>query len=63
MAPAGLLDEIIEARRYTEAKQLWDQNRKRSELPDSVWIDRVAEIDLELAGEALKKLSDECAHD
>jgi len=49
--PGFWLDEVIEARRYAEAKRLWDQNRKRSELPESPWIDLVVEIDMELAAE------------
>ncbi len=55
--PGAFLDEVIEARRYAEAKRLWDQNRKRAELPVSAWIDLVEEIDMELAAEELASQS------
>jgi len=51
--PGSFIDELVEARRYAEAKRLWDQNRKRSELPVSAWIDLVEDIDMELAAEDL----------
>lgn len=51
-SPAGLLEEIIEAMTYADAKQVYERAAKKSDIPASPVMDLVKEIDFELVTEA-----------
>ena len=53
-APAGFLEEVIEARGYTRAKALWESATDRRQLPQSEMLDWVKQIDFDLAQQAMK---------
>jgi hypothetical protein len=50
-APLGFLEDILAARAYAHAKQLYDHAPDAKQLPDSIWIDRVKQIEFELVAE------------
>lgn len=47
--PVGLVEAVIEARRYMQAKQTYDHARTRADLPQTPMIARVRAVDFALA--------------
>lgn len=52
--PAGFMEEIIEGRRYAEAKWTLDHAKSKAELPNSPMMRLAKQITLDLAREELK---------
>jgi hypothetical protein len=47
-APIGFLEEILAARAYASAKEIYDHAPDAKQLPDSIWIDRVKATEFDL---------------
>jgi hypothetical protein len=58
-APDGWLDEIIEARCYGEAYQIWANTKKKSDVPPSPVFDLVKETEFRLTREEIDAEQDE----
>lgn len=52
-APDGWLDEIIEARHYTEAYHMWSDAKKKSDVPKSPVFDLIKETEFRLTREEI----------
>jgi len=68
IAPAGLLEEIIEARAFESAKGIYDRlsdydEKTRMKLMRDPLMQLVREIDLAIAAEEIKKRRGEQGHD
>lgn len=53
--PCGVIEDVLEAKGYASAKDLFDHAKSRKDLPDHPMIDLVAETDLDLAAEELER--------
>jgi len=53
-APVGLINDILELREYTRAKQIIDNAQKEDDIPSSPAIDMVFEIEATLIKERKK---------
>jgi hypothetical protein len=58
-APAGLIEEILEARAYIGTREAYDRAPKKSELPPSPMLDLVHEIRGRLVREELERVKRE----
>lgn len=52
-APVGLLEEILEARGFAKAKDLYDHAKSKTDLPSHPMIDLVQAVEFELVEEEL----------
>lgn len=51
--PFGFLDELLEARRYAEAKSIVAHAKSVTDIPVSPWTEWAQRIELRLAEEAM----------
>lgn len=57
-APAGFLEDIIEAVNYADAKDIYERAERKTDIPSSPLMDLVKAIDFELVTGAWDRSSD-----